>query len=415
MFFKDLKLKTYIILSTYILILGAILVNFSKLTSLFSWCLDIISPFIWAIGIAFVLNLLMKFFDNKVLKFIDKSSKPKIRAIKRPISILLSLLTVIAVLTGVIIFVIPQLIESVSKLGENIPAYLMQLEKLVEKLLKNVNSAQLNEMFNNILNMWKEILGVSTQVLTSFLSNVIDITLNVTTSIFDIFLAIIFAIYMLANKEQLTRQCKKILYAFFPKKVANKTLEVAKIANKTYASFITGQCIEAVIVGTLCFLGMTILRLPYAFLIGTLVGTTSIIPIFGAFIGTIPSLFILFMVSPIKALTFLIFILVLQQIEGNFIYPRVVGNSVGLSSLWVTLAILIGTSVYGIVGIFIGIPLFAVLYKVFGDITNKRLSKRKIDIEKVNDEIEEIVDEELTSDPITHDTLNENPSDKKEK
>ncbi|MGL4760779.1 MAG: AI-2E family transporter [Sarcina sp.] len=388
MFFKDLKLKSYIILSTYILILAAILWNFKDITALIYRFFDIISPFIWAIAIAFVLNLLMKFFDNKVLKFIDKSKKPKIRAIKRPISILLALLTIIGIITTIIIFVIPQLIQSVSTLGDSIPGYLQQLETFIEKMLKNVDSAQLNKIFTNILNMWKEILNVSTQVLSSFLSNIIDITVNVTTSIFDIFLALIFSIYMLANKEKLILQSKKILFAFTPRKAADKTIEILKIANKAYASFITGQCIEAIIVGTLCFLGMTILRLPYAFLIGTLVGTTSIIPIFGAFIGTIPSAFILFMVNPIYAVTFIIFILILQQIEGNFIYPRVVGNSVGLSSIWVTLAILIGTSLYGIVGIFIGIPLFAVFYKVFGEITNKRLEKKSIDVEAESTKID---------------------------
>ena len=382
MFFKDQKLKSYIVLSTYILVLATILLNFKDLSNIVYKFCDIISPFIWAIAIAFVLNLLMKFYDNKVLKFIDKSSSQRIKSVKRPLAIFLALLTIIGIITTVIIFVIPQLIESVSKLAESIPGYLQQLELLIENLLKNVNSAQLNEIFSNILNMWKEILNVSTQVLTSFLSNAINITLSVTTSIFDIFMALIFSIYMLANKEKLIIQVKKVLFAFVPKKAANKTLEVFRIANKTYASFITGQCIEAVIIGTLCFIGMTILRLPYAFLIGTLVGVTSIIPIFGAFIGTIPSLFILFMVSPIKALTFLIFILILQQIEGNFIYPRVVGNSVGLSSLWVTLAILIGTSLYGVMGIFIGIPLFAVLYKIFGELTNKRLKKRSINVEE---------------------------------
>ena len=381
MFFKDLKLKSYIILSTYILLLAALLWNFKDVTGVIYRFFDIISPFIWAIAIAFVLNLLMKFFDHKVLKFMDKSKSKKLRASKRPLSILLALVTIIGIITVIIIFVIPQLIQSVSTLGDSIPGYLQQLELFVEKTLKsNVDSVQLNKIFTDILNMWKEILNLSTQVLTSFLSNIIDITVNVTTSIFDIFLAFIFSIYMLANKEKLILQSKKILFAFAPKKAADKTIEVLKIANKTYASFITGQCIEAVIIGTLCFIGLTLLGLPYAFLIGTLVGVTSIIPIFGAFIGTIPSAFILFMVSPLDAVKFVVFILILQQIEGNFIYPRVVGNSVGLSSIWVTLAILIGTSLYGVVGIFIGIPLFAVFYKVFGEITNKRLEKKSIKI-----------------------------------
>lgn len=383
MFFKDEKLKFYIILSTYILLLGAFLLNFKLVTGMFNTFIGMISPFIWAIGIAFVLNLLMKFYDNKVLKFIDKNKSRKVRAVKRPLSITFALLTIIAILTTVVIFVIPQLIDSVSKLGESIPQYLSQLEVFIEKLLKNVNSAQLNSLFGQILNMWKEILGVSTQFLTSFLTNILDLTLNVTTSIFDMLLSLIFAIYMLASKEKLIRQAKKILFAFTPSKFANKTIEIAKISNKTYASFITGQCIEAVIIGTLCFLGMTIFDFPYAFLIGTLVGVSGIIPIFGAFIGTIPSAFIIFMVSPIKAVWFIVFIIVLQQIEGNFIYPRVVGNSVGLSSIWVTLAILIGASLYGVMGIFIGIPLFAVFYKVFGDITNKKLKKKNLKIDDI--------------------------------
>lgn len=402
MFLKDEKLKTYVLLSTYILILAAVLLNFSAVLGFISGIFSMISPFLWAIAIAFVLNILMKFYDHKILKFMDKAKNKKVRAAKRPLAITLALLTIIAFITTVIMFVIPQLIESVSKLGDSIPQYLSQLEVFIEKILKNVNSAQLNKIFSDILNMWKEILGVSTQFLTSFLSNMIDITLNVTTSIVDIFLALIFSIYMLANKEQLIRQVKKILFAFLPKKFANKTLEIAKIANKSYASFITGQCTEALIIACLCFTGMTILRLPYAFLISTLIGVTGIIPIFGAFIGTIPSVFIIFMVSPIKAVWFLIFILLMQQFEGNFIYPRVVGNSVGLSSIWVTLAILIGTSIYGIMGIFLGIPLFAVFYKVFGDLTNKRLNKRKI---KIDDQIH-------FEDEIKIQELNENDYEK---
>lgn len=381
MFLKDEKLKSYILLSTYVLVLGAVLWNFKTISHIFTGFIDMISPFLWAIVIAFVLNLLMKFYDNKVLKFIDKSKSRKVRAVKRPISITLALLTILAILTTIVIFVIPQLIESIAKLGEGIPTYIQKLELLIQQSLKHVNSQQLNQMLGNVMNMWKEILSISTQFLTGFLSNIIDITLNVTTSIFDIIMSFIFAIYMLANKEQLLRQLKKVTFAFMPKKAAEKTVEIAQITNKAYASFITGQCTEALIIACMCFVGMIVLRIPYAFLIAVLLGVTGIIPIFGAFIGTIPAIFIIFMVSPIKAVWFLIFILVMQQVEGNFIYPRVVGNSVGLSSLWVTLAILIGTSLYGVMGILLGIPLFAVFYKIFGDITNKRLKKKNINIE----------------------------------
>lgn len=381
MFFKDLKLKPYIILSTYILVLAALLMNFGHVLGSLSYIYSMLSPFIWAIAVAFVLNLLMKLYENKILIILDKIPGKQAQKFKRPIAIILALLTIIAAFTIVIMFVIPQLIESVSKLGNSIPAYMIQLEQFIEKTLKHVNSEQLNKILGNVLNMWKEILGISTQFLTSLLSNAISITVNITTTILDVSLSLIFAIYMLATKEKLMTQTKKVLYAFVPKKAADKTLEIAQLANKTYSSFISGQCLEALIMGTLCFIGMSIFRLPYAFLIGTLVGTTCIIPIFGAFMGIIPSVLIIFMVSPIQAVYFLIFIIVLQQIEGNFIYPRVVGNSVGLSSIWIMVAILIGTSVYGIVGVFIGIPLFAVLYKLFAKATHSKLAKKNIKID----------------------------------
>ena len=380
LFFKDLKLKSYILLSTYILLLAALLLKIKLVLSIISDILDMLSPFIYAIGIAFVLNLLMKLFDNKILKFIDKSKSPKIRHMKRPLSITLSLITIVGVLAGLIIFAIPQLIESVSKLGSSIPGYAAEIEKFVENYISHINSEQIHTMLDKALNMWKEILNISTSIIGSFLSNAIDITINVTSSLIDLVLSIVFAVYMLANKEKLILQMKKILFAFFNKRFAEKTVEIAKLANKTYSAFITGQCLEALIIGTLCFLGMLALRLPYAFLIGTLVGVTSIIPIFGAFIGTIPSLFIIFMVNPIKAVYFLIFILILQQVEGHFIYPRVVGNSVGLSAIWIMLAILIGSSIYGVLGVILGIPLFAVIYRVFADYTHKRLKKKDIEV-----------------------------------
>ena len=194
-------------------------------------------------------------------------------------------------------------------------------------------------------------------------------------------IALVFSIYLLANKEKLLLQTKKILYALSPTpKVAKSIIEVGKLTNNTFAAFISGQCIEAVIIGTLCTIGMLIFRLPYALLIGTLVGATSIIPIFGAFLGTIPSVFIIFLISPIKAFWFIIFILVLQQIEGHLIYPRVVGNSVGLSAIWVILALVIGESIGGVLGIFIGIPLFAVFYKLFGQYVNNKIKKKNINI-----------------------------------
>ena len=183
---------------------------------------------------------------------------------------------------------------------------------------------------------------------------------------------------MLASKEVLIFQCKKLLYAHLKEKTANYILKVGRLSNETFQKFIAGQCTEAVIIGTLCFIGMLILRLPYALLIGFIVGVTSLIPIFGAFLGTIPSAFLIFIINPIKALVFIIFIIVLQQFEGHLIYPKVVGNYIGLSAIWVMFAMLVGGSLLGFVGLLIGIPLFGVIYKLLKENTNNKLISKEL-------------------------------------
>ena len=175
-----------------------------------------------------------------------------------------------------------------------------------------------------------------------------------------------------------------MLYAFFDRGKADKVMEVASISHNKFSKFITGQCIEAVILGGLCFIGMTIFSMPYALLVSTIIGVTALVPIFGALIGTIPAAFIIFMVEPMTAVWFVILIVVIQQIEGNLIYPMVVGNSIGLSAIWVLLAITVGGSTFGILGILIGIPLFGVLYTLLSTITNSKLKEKNIKVEDID-------------------------------
>lgn len=379
---KDSKIMFYLIISSYILILGFLLYNFKTVFGFFSSCLSIISPFIVALGIAFVINLLVKFYEKRILFFLNKSKKKFIKSTMRPLAITLSWLTIIGIIAALITFVLPELLKSVSTLAQSIPDYYKRSEELLTTYLTSKGgSEEVHKLLQSILTMWKDLLNASTQIIGTLVSHAIEITINITTSVIDMAIALVFSIYLLANKEKLLLQTKKILYALSPTpKVAKSIIEVGKLTNNTFAAFISGQCIEAVIIGTLCTIGMLIFRLPYALLIGTLVGATSIIPIFGAFLGTIPSVFIIFLISPIKAFWFIIFILVLQQIEGHLIYPRVVGNSVGLSAIWVILALVIGESIGGVLGIFIGIPLFAVFYKLFGQYVNNKIKKKNINI-----------------------------------
>ena len=241
-----------------------------------------------------------------------------------------------------------------------------------------------DELWNQVLSMGENIIKVVGQVTGSLVSQVVDITVGVTSTIINFFMGILIAIYILLSKEKLGIQAKKILYAFFDRIKANKVMEVARISHDKFSKFITGQCIEAVILGGLCFIGMTIFSMPYALLVSTIIGVTALVPIFGALIGTIPAAFIIFMVEPMTAVWFVILIVVIQQIEGNLIYPMVVGNSIGLSAIWVLLAITVGGSTFGILGILIGIPLFGVLYTLLSTITNSKLKEKNIKVEDID-------------------------------
>lgn len=377
------KLKPYILLSTYIIVLAYVVLNISTVWTFFGKILGILSPFLTAIGIAFVLNIPMRLLEDKVFFFMDNSKKfPFLKSFKRPISIVVTLLLVVGLLATLITFIIPQLITSVSTLIDSVPSYVKSFEELVTNNLGSI--AGFDKIWSDIMNAWKDIFGFASQFLGFTINHIFNLTVSITSGVINFFLSIVFAIYMLSSKELLIFQCKKFLYAHFKKRHANKILKVGRVANETFQRFIGGQCTEAVIIGTLCCIGMLILRIPYALLIGFIVGITSLIPIFGAFIGTIPSALIILIINPIKAIIFLIFIIVLQQVEGNLIYPKVVGNSIGLSAIWVMFAMLVGGSLLGFLGLLLGIPLFAVIYKLIRENTNKRIYNKGLTFEDID-------------------------------
>ncbi|MDQ0148564.1 AI-2E family transporter [Eubacterium multiforme] len=371
------NLKPYMLIATYIIVLAYIVLNLSTVWTFLGKILGILSPFLLAIAIAFVLNIPMKLIENKLLKFMDNSKKfPFLKYFKRAFSIVITILLVVGLLTTLVIFVIPQLVDSFSKLIDSVPGYVQSFEHLVTS---NLGSFQgFDKVWSDILNAWKDILSFAGQFLGVTLNRLVNITVSLTSGVVNFFLAVVFAIYMLASKEVLIFQCKKLLYAHLKEKTANYILKVGRLSNETFQKFIAGQCTEAVIIGTLCFIGMLILRLPYALLIGFIVGVTSLIPIFGAFLGTIPSAFLIFIINPVKALVFIIFIIVLQQFEGHLIYPKVVGNYIGLSAIWVMFAMLVGGSILGFVGLLIGIPLFGVIYKLLKENTNNKLISKEL-------------------------------------
>ncbi|MDV4150961.1 AI-2E family transporter [Clostridium sp. AL.422] len=372
------KFKENLLLGTYLIILYFVLLNIKSVISSLDNVIGIISPFIMAFAIAFVLNLPMKFFENNVFNFLDKEKSSFVRGLKRPLSILTTFIVVIGLIIALILFVVPQLVSSTSTLLDAVPGYIQSFEVLIND---HVNSTEiLKNIYDTLLNTWQELLRFFANFLTSSLASIFSTTLNITSGIVNFVLSLVLAIYMLASKETLIYHLKKFLYAFFNKNIVEKTLRIGRLTNATFAKFIAGQCIEAVILGVLCFIGMTIFRMPYSLLVSVLIGVTALIPVFGAFIGTIPAVFLILIINPIQALWFIVFILCLQQFEGNIIYPRVVGNSIGLPAIWVMLAMLVGGSTLGLLGMLIGIPTFSVAYQLIKELTNKRLIKKEIKI-----------------------------------
>ncbi|VYU27813.1 AI-2E family transporter [Clostridium tertium] len=370
------KFKENLLLGTYLIVLYFVLLNIKSIFTMLGGTLSILSPFIIAFCMAFVLNLPMKFFENKIFNFLDTNKSVFVRNLKRPLSILSTFITVIGLIVALGLFVIPELINSVSTLLDAVPDYIKSFEALINQYISSTEILQ--NAYNTLMTTWQDLLHIFTNFLTTSLTGILNTTVTITSGVINFVLSIVLTIYMLSSKETLILNFKKVLFAFTKKNFANKVVEVSKLANYTFSKFITGQCIEAVILGVLCFLGMNILSMPYALLVSVLIGVTALIPVFGAFIGTIPAVFLILIINPIKAIWFVVFILCLQQFEGNIIYPRVVGNSVGLSAIWVMLAMLVGGSTLGLVGMLIGIPTLSVVYQLIRELTHKKLNQKNV-------------------------------------
>lgn len=371
---KDKTRKDIIIIISYIALVIFALVNFSKIFVFLGKVISIFSPFLLGIILAFVLNVLNNFIEKKIFGKIKPS---KIwNKIKRPLCITLSLILVFLTIFFVMNLLIPQLKNSASLFTDTLPAYKEDIIGILNKF--DVDESTVNKVGEYLDNFGK----VITDYIKGNSKDVITVTTEVATSVVNIIskgiITLVFAIYMIAQKETLSRQINKVMKAYLKPKTINKINTVGTLANKTFSNFVTGQCLEALIFGSLVFVGMLIFRFPYASTIGVLLGFTALIPIFGAFIGTAIGFILIMMVSPVKAILFVVFIIVLQQIEGNLIYPRVVGKSIGLPGMWVLLSVIVGGSIGGILGMLIATPLCSLLYALFTKMVNDRLKSNKI-------------------------------------
>lgn len=361
-----------LILYTIVVIFAFI--NISSLWKFFKYVIALFMPFIIGCMIAFVLNVLLNVVENKLFKKLNKKNSKTWKKMKRPISITTTFVIIIAMLGLILGLVIPQLKNTTELFTKNFDSYKTESVEFLEKV--GIDKKAINK-FNKGLGNIKE------EVTTYFSDNkkeIMETTLGVATSVIgtitSLSLGIVFAIYILLKKEELNRQVKKIMRAYLPEKKERKIKEISELSNKTFGNFVSGQCIEAIIIGVLCFIGMLLLQIPYAATISVLVGFTALIPVFGAFIGTVVGAFLILMVNPTKALVFVIFILLLQQVEGNLIYPKVVGKSVGLPGIWVMVAVTIGASMAGILGMLLSVPICSILYSILRTNVNDRIDKK---------------------------------------
>ncbi len=349
--------------------------NFQIILDIFNSILAVIMPFLLGIMIAFILNVLMIRIEKILSRFIlDK----KYTSFKRVISIIVSLLIVIGVIGIIITLIIPELTNAIKVIVKSFPETFEQLQVWINQngnsfpqLETWINSVDLNSIASELSGLFK--IG-----LTGMLGSTVDVISMFFTSILNLVVGIVFALYILMSKETLKRQSHKLIDAYIPKRISVKLLEVGTLARTTFSNFVIGQTVEAFILGTLCAVGMAVLNLPYAPMVGSLVGITAFVPVVGAFIGGGIGAFMILTVDPMQALIFIIFLVVLQQLEGDLIYPRVVGSSVGLPSIWVLFAVTVGGGLWGITGMLFSVPVLSVVYALIKGHVNKSGTKPKI-------------------------------------
>lgn len=373
---KSLFTKIFAVVA-FAIVLCWVLLNLSPIAGICRKILSVFKPIVYGFCIAYFINIFMLPMEKAWDKIFAKR-KAKF-ALKRTVCLILSIILVTGILFTVLFLIIPELTKTVYELVNVLPTYLENAEKFFRENF-NTFDIKLPEFTIDTQKLQQELGKILPQIGSDVVNTTVNVTSSIFSALFTFVLSVVFALYMLIQKEKLCIYLKKLLFALFHKKHADTIMSYLDLTNKTFTRFVTGQLTEAVIIGVLCFTGMLILRIPYALIISILVGFTALIPVFGAFIGTFIGAFLIVVVNPVKALWFVIFIIVLQQLEGNLIYPRVVGKSVGLPGILVLTAVTIGGSTFGIAGMMLGVPLLSVVYFITNQFINSRLAKKKIEI-----------------------------------
>ena len=358
---QNVKKIIFIIFCAALLFAGFL--NITVVFSLIRKIISFFTPVIAALCIAFVLNVLMMPIENKLFAFLDNSKKGFVKKLKRPLSLVVTYILALGILATIILVIIPDIIDTVVYLTGKMPAFIEAVYKLLGNLLDKFNieyalpeiKIDWSMLTNNLENLAK-------QYGTKILNSALGITTSVFSGVFDAFFSIVLSIYILAQKEKIGRFLKSLLTAVFPKRFTEVVMHIAEKTAESFTKFIGGQCVEALILGTLCFIGMLIFGFPNALIISLFVTITAFVPIIGATVGALIGFMLIVITDPVKAVLFVVFLIVLQQIEGNLIYPKVVGKAVGLPAVIVISSVLVGGNIGGVLGALIGVPTSAAIY-----------------------------------------------------
>ena len=376
---KDMKLKNQLIISTYIMIFLLLILKPGVIPNLINKFISAFKPFIMGGIIAFLINLPMKVIEEKAVKPLCEKYE-NLKKMSRVISLVYTLIIIVVLSWIFISYIVPQLADSLRSLTNDIPSYISGLQNQI--IIKLRDFHMLDNTVFDVQAMIKKSLTYIENFINMFISNLFNFTIGITNFFMNLFLGIVISMYILLSKEKLSHQFKKLIYALFNEERYEKIIYILKLTNNKFSRFILGQSIDGLILGTVFFIVFSLVKIPFALLISILIPILNFIPIFGTYVGIVISAFIILMVQPNLVLLFLVLVFTIQQLDGKFVYPMVVGNSLGLSPLWILLAIVVGGNLFGIVGMILGMPLVSVIYELSSKAINDIIENKKNKIKK---------------------------------
>ncbi len=377
--FKYIKIFWLI---TYTLLVAFLLINIKQVGTALGVVLRVFMPFIYGFILAYILSFPYNFFINKCFSKIGTKRK-KLEPIKKPLALICSYILCFGIITLLVCFLVPELSKSIKSLVDDIPVYAESIRKSADEFVVMIRSRFGYDLYD--ANTYNEIMNFLTgkdaqEVINNFINSAFPAALNFaevfTTGLYNWIIGIVVSIYMLASKDKLCRQCKSVVVAYLPLKISKKVIQITDLSNKKCGKFIIGKIIDSALIGLICFIGLSIFKFDYALLISVIVGVTNVIPFFGPFIGAIPCAFLLLIIDPIQCFWFIVFVIILQQFDGNILGPKILGETVGISGFWILFSVIVGGGIFGLPGMLLGVPVFAVIYTLIDDSVTKRLKKK---------------------------------------